>query len=133
MASRGLCVDRTAYARGVDVQVVEESPTDWVVVALRGDLDLGSLPVLRSRLSAVEPGRRGVIVDLDPVDVLEAEALGVLLGFAARLRRRGLDLRAVATAERHLELLALTGVDRAMGVHRSIVDATDGSSQNRFA
>ena len=110
---------------------MEESPAGWVVVALRGDLDLGSLPVLRSRLSAVEPGRRGVIVDLDPVDVLEAEALGVLLGLAAR--RRGLDLRAVATAERHLELLAITGVDRAMGVHRSIVDATDGSSQNRLA
>lgn len=123
----------TAYAQGVDVQLVEESPAEWVVVALRGDLDLGSLPVLRSRLASVEPGRRGIVVDLDTVDVLEPEALGVLLGLAARLRRRGLDLRAVATADRHLELLDVTGVDRAMGVHRSIVDATDSRSWNRFA
>lgn len=112
---------------------MEESPAGWVVVALRGDLDLGSLPVLRSRLGAVEPGRNGVVVDLDPVEVLEPEALGVLLGLAARLRRRGLDLRAVATAERHLELLELTGVDRAMGIHGSIVDATDSSTPNRLA
>ncbi len=133
MASPRVGGQNTAYARVVDVQLVEEPPAEWVVVALRGDLDLGSLPALRSRLAMVEPGRRGVIVDLDTVDVLEPEALGVLLGLAARLRRRGLDLRAVATADRHLDLLGLTGVDRAMGIHRSIVDATDSSGRNRLA
>lgn len=115
------------------MQLIEESPAEWTVVALRGDLDLGSLPALRSRLLSVEPGPHGLIVDLDTVDVLEPEALGVLLGVAARLRRRGLDLLAVATADRHVELLELTGVDRAMGVHRSIVDATDSGAPNRFA
>ena len=115
------------------MQVAEESPAGWVVVALRGDLDLGSLPTMRTRLAAVEPGSLGIVVDLDPVDVLEPEALGVLLGLAARLRRRGLDLRAVATADRHLELLELTGVDRAMGIHGSIVEATDSRSRERLA
>ena len=107
------------------VEVVTETPSGWLVVALRGDLDLAGLPVLRSRLGAVAPGDRGVVIDLDPVDLLEAESLGVFLGLAARLRRTGRDLRLVSSIDRHLELFELTGVDRALAVHGSIVDATD--------
>ena len=125
MAGRGRSAALPTLA-AVDVRVEIISDGDgWVVATLRGDLDLSSLPALRRAVASLPTADRGVIVDLDPVEVLEPEALGVLLGLAARLRRQGGDLRVVTTAEQQLELLALTGVDRALRVHGSIAAAVD--------
>lgn len=93
---------------------------------LFGDLDLGALPGLRRVLSGLDAATgRHVLVDLDSVDTLSPEALGVLLGAAARARRDGGDLRLVTGLEHHLELLRWSGVDRAVRVAPTVGAAID--------
>lgn len=91
---------------------------------LFGDLDLGALPELRRLLAGVDhDGGLHLVVDLDSVDVLAPEALGVLLGAAARARRKGGDLRLVTGVEHHLDLLRWSGADRALSVSSSVTAA----------
>lgn len=92
------------------------------VLALSGDADLATIPVLRdalSRLVASAPGEV-VIVDVDGLGLLDDACLGALLGAAARAREQGGDLVLVCTDPRLLARFALCGLDRAIEVRATI-------------
>jgi anti-sigma B factor antagonist len=92
------------------------------VVALRGAVDLSTVPVLQNALTTAILGHPStcVVVDLDGVDVLDDVALGVLLGAAARARRGGGDLVVVTNDDRLRQRFTLSGFDRAITVATSL-------------
>lgn len=95
-----------------------------VVVAVSGELDVGTAPELRQRLLQLHSaGEHHLVVDLDGTDVIDEIGLGVLLGGAWRARSRGGSFSLVCTSERVCEVLALSGMDRALDVHVSVADA----------
>lgn len=88
------------------------------VLALEGTADLSALPGLHDALRRLT-GRAdtgALAVDLDGVTLLDDAALGLLLGAAARARRRGADLVVVCSSTTLLERLADTRFDRAVSV-----------------
>lgn len=104
----------------LDVQRVGEH----VVVAASGELDVGSAPELRQRLLGMHAaGDHRLVVDLDGVDVIDEMGLGVLLGGAWRARSRGGTFDLVCTTARVREVLDLSGMSRAVEVHRTVTDA----------
>lgn len=85
----------------------ERTEGDWLVVTVGGDLDLYTVPALRSQLSealvtatqgAHHRGSggavvRGVVVDLAGVTFMDSAGLGVLVGAYKRALADGLRLQ----------------------------------------
>ena len=75
------------------------------VVALHGEIDVGSTPSLRDWLSrAREGGRRSLAVDLTSVDFLAVSGLYVLCDEQAKMARHQARLTVVCSNRRFLQL-----------------------------
>lgn len=118
-----------AQLLGVDVQQRD----GWVVVALRGQLDVATAPDFRQRLLELQFGPTPrVVIDLDGVEFLDSLGLGVLVGALKRARTHGGELVLVCTRARIRHLLDLTrlsevvrvvsSVDEALGVPGTVQD-----------
>jgi anti-anti-sigma factor len=100
--------------------LIEDAPAaDVRVLALRGELDVGTTPALRDWLAkASEGGRRPLAVDLSSVDFMAVSSLYVLCDEQARMARHRAQLTLVCPSPRLLELIEvcqLTGVLRVVG------------------
>lgn len=94
------------------------------VLQVSGELDLATLPAFRDHLCRavdLHPGAT-VYADLDGLTALDDTGLGMLLGAAGRARERGGDLVLVCSDERLRHRFAITGLDRAITVQRSMTD-----------
>jgi anti-sigma B factor antagonist len=95
------------------------------VVAVRGEIDVGSTPALRDWLSrASAGGRRSVIVDLTGVHFLAVSGLYVLCDEQQRLAANRARLTVVCRDPRVLRLLTVCRLDDVLHVvaARSQVD-----------
>jgi anti-sigma B factor antagonist len=92
---------------GASLALIEDSPAaDERVIALRGEIDVGSTPALREWLGrASEGGTRSVTVDFTHVEFLAVSGLYVLCDEQARLSRHLARLTLVCTNDRILKLL----------------------------
>lgn len=91
-------------------------------LALDGEVDLASLPILHSALGRLLAEAVGatVAVDLDGVSTLDDTGLGLLLGAAARARQHGGELVVVCSAPRLRERFELSGFARAVEVRQRL-------------
>jgi anti-sigma B factor antagonist len=99
--------------------LIEDGPADdGRVVALRGEIDVGSTPSLREWLArASEGGRRSLVVDLSNVDFMAVSGLYVLCDEQARMARHRARLTIVCASARMLQLFE---VCRLMDVLRIV-------------
>jgi anti-sigma B factor antagonist len=95
---------------------------DRVVVALHGELDLASAPLLQSELESAQAGEAGLIVlDVQDLEFIDSTGLRVILSAHTHAHERGREF-ALARIQRQLQrLLAITGV----GEHLRILDSPD--------
>ena len=111
--------------------LIEDEPAaDGRVVALRGEIDVGSTPSLREWLArASEGGRRSRVVDLRNVDFKAVSGLYVLCDEQARMARHRARLTIVCGSARMLQLFE---VCRLMDVLRIVPSraALDGAGWN---
>ena len=97
------------------------------VVALRGEIDVGSTPSLREWLSrASEGGRRSLVVDLTKVDFMAVSGLYVLCDEQARMAPHQARLTVVCKSARMLQLFE---VCRLMDVLRIVPTRADLDGQ----
>src|SRR5688500_7900509 len=99
--------------------LIEDGPAaDGRVVALRGEIDVGSTPSLREWLArASEGGRRALVIDLRNVDCMAVSGLYVLCDEQARMARNHARLTIVCGSARMLQLFE---VCRLMDVLRIV-------------
>jgi anti-anti-sigma factor len=86
-----------------------EREADRIVVRLRGEIDLVSVPALRDELLAMT-GKASVVVDLAAVTFLDATGVGVLVGAHKRLANQGGRLVLVNPPPAIARVLQLAGV-----------------------
>jgi anti-sigma B factor antagonist len=104
------------------------------VVAVSGELDLHSAPDLQTRLAEViAEGASAVVIDLLGVSFVDSAGLGVLVGAAKALRSSGGRLVVAADDRRITRVLQLTGLDRAIEVETSLVEAVEHVINERLA
>lgn len=100
------------------------------IVALRGELDVGTTPALREWLSrASEGGRKSLVVDLSHVDFMAVSGLYVLCDEQARMASHQARLTVVCHSPRILQLFEvcrLEGILHVVG-HRADVRADTGT------
>jgi len=86
------------------------------ILALRGELDLATVPRARELLVRLITDHRGevVVVDVRGVDFADSLGLGVLVGAQRRARSQGGEVRVVVDGGQMAEAFALTGLDAVL-------------------
>jgi anti-sigma B factor antagonist len=100
-----------------DVRTVDRG--GWSVVQVVGDVDLATLPSLRSHLDQLADGP--VALDLTHVDMFDLLGFGVVIAGSMRVARRGARFAVVCPPGRPRELFTESGVDRIV----LVVDTVD--------
>ena len=107
---------------GFGVQVQERD--GCVVLAVSGEVDLGTAPRLREQLNdLVAAGHLRVVVDLTAVEFLDSTGLGALVAGFKRLRAHDGELRLVCVPGRIRKVFELTRLDRVLPMFESVDDA----------
>jgi len=86
---------------------------DYVIAALRGELDVASASTLRGQLlGLLRPAASRLIVDLSAVSYADASGLTVLVGAGRRAGLLGGSLRLAAPSPEVARVLSITGLHR---------------------
>jgi anti-sigma B factor antagonist len=97
-----------------------------VVVSVRGELDLATVPVLRERLTSVQEVASvpsPLVVDLSAVTFIGSAGLALLVELNNRCVERGVLLALVATGTVVLRAIEVTALDQVFSVHSSVDEA----------
>ena len=116
-----------------DVQLETSVRDCFVVVVLRGDLDItGEADPKAGAIAALVAPGQSLIIDISALDFLDCASLRALLRVQTLARRGGGDVVLAAPQPHVLRLLALTGRDEVFCVQASLEAAAAGSgSHNR--
>lgn len=99
---------------------VRSSPAAQVV-HIGERLDAGTVAEVRPRLhEAVDMGEGDLIVDLTPLEMIDATGLGVLVGTHRRALRAGRHLVLRGVPPRVMRLLAVTRLHRVLRVEEPV-------------
>jgi anti-sigma B factor antagonist len=101
----------------------------FVVVVLRGDLDVTGAADAEAAIAALVAPGRTLIIDISALDFMDCISLRALLRVEALARRGGGDVVLAAPQPHVLRLLALTGRDEVFCVQASV--AGTGSPGHR--
>jgi anti-sigma B factor antagonist len=106
----------------LDLETTEQG--DVNVLALRGEIDVYTAPLLRQAiLDLIEEGKLRVVIDMQQVDFLDSTGLGVLVEGLKRIKTREGTFSIVATQDKILKIFDITGLNRAFPIHASVDDA----------
>lgn len=95
-----------------------------VVLAVAGDLDLGSAQVLRTRArEALADGPPALILDLGGITFCGSAGLQVIAELATGTTAAGLPFAVVADGNPVLRAIELAHLDSKVGVHPTVDDA----------
>ncbi len=110
------------------VQAGPPGPDGVVVVALRGSADIHSDAVLEEALARVEVARpRRIVLDLSGLDILTSLAIGVLVGFRARVLQRSGTVVMAAVPEPIVKSMRFTRVSALFQCFRTVEEARGGA------
>jgi anti-sigma B factor antagonist len=99
------------------------------VVAVQGEIDVYTAPVLRDALDKqISAGKIDLVVDLRNVTFMDSTALGVLVGRLKLVRVQSGSLRVVVTHERVLRVFDITGLNKVFSIHTSVDEAVSASA-----
>lgn len=106
----------------IDVQVTPWGR--WMVVAPIGELDLASVPRLRSEVVAlVGAGHLDVVLDLAAVDFIDSVGLGGVVAVAKRVAAHGGRFAVARPDDRVWSVFTVVGLDRVFERHDDIASA----------
>jgi anti-sigma B factor antagonist len=104
----------------LQVAAVADQPDAALVVSVSGELDLGTVEVLRAEVGPLlAPGVR-LVLDLSELTFCDSTGLGALVGLSRKAADHSATLVLAAPRRRIADLLALSGVDRVIDVHNTV-------------
>jgi anti-sigma B factor antagonist len=102
-----------------------EQVAGCAVVTLQGELDAFDAPELRRTFEATLQDRPAIVVlDLAGVTFLDSTILGAIVGLLRRLRETDAELRTVLPETPARRVFEITGLDTALDVWPSRLEAT---------
>jgi anti-sigma B factor antagonist len=90
----------------------------YAVVSISGELDMGTVPILRSALEQVSTGERSlVVIDAAGLDFIDSSGLGVCIGAHKTLSAHGVRLLIANLPSRLYRPLRITGLAKVIPTH----------------
>ena len=109
---------------GAELDVTVRKVDGTAVVAVAGEIDVYTSPLLQERLVEVlRDGSSSIVLDLSAVTFLDSTGLGVLITGLKRCRSADGDLVLVTAQPNVLKVLEITGLNDVFKVHDSVDDA----------
>jgi anti-sigma B factor antagonist len=109
---------------GAELDVTVRNQDGTAVVAVAGEIDVYTSPLLQERLVEVlKDGSSSIVLDLSAVTFLDSTGLGVLITGLKRCRSAEGDLVLVTAQPNVLKVLEITGLNDVFQVHDSVEDA----------
>ena len=106
----------------MELQVRSEVRGGWTVVAVSGELDADTVPVLSDRLE--ESKGAHVVVDLSGVPFMDTTGLSLMLDWHRRLDGEGGQFRMASMQPSVHKLFRLTELTEVMHIHDTVESAT---------
>jgi anti-sigma B factor antagonist len=115
-------------------QIAYEPEGDVVVLTLRGEHDLSTVPAVRHELDRVVAGDGGIVVDMTGTEFIDSSILGAIVATYRALRSSGGGERPFAVAatpggpvSRLLDLVAVADLVRVYPTRADAVAAVRGA------
>src|SRR5690606_37191938 len=108
-------------------------PEGWSVFRVNGPLFFAAADRVFGELAALIGERRGIILDLEGVSIIDAGGLSALTKLIAQCQRDGCRLRVAGLQFQPLKTLARAGlkpIDGVLSFHPTLVDAVQDLSGN---
>lgn len=83
---------------------------DLVILTLRGELDIYTVPTFRRSTAPVAAGASGLVLDMDGVTLLDSSGLGAIVALRSRLGHAGAGVAIASTARPVLRVFEVTGL-----------------------
>ena len=102
-----------------------------VVVSVRGELDLATVPILRERLESlgeVAAAASPLVIDLTAVTFIGSAGLALLVDQHNKCKERNVPLALVATGSVVPRAIQVTALDQVFTVHETVDAAIAGAS-----
>ncbi|WP_367138486.1 STAS domain-containing protein [Saccharothrix sp. HUAS TT1] len=106
----------------MELRVRSEVRGGWTVVAVSGELDADTVPVLSDRLEESTGDR--VVVDLSGVPFMDTTGLSLMLDWHRRLDGGGGQFRMASLQPSVHKLFRLTELTEVMHIHDTVESAT---------
>jgi anti-sigma B factor antagonist len=109
----------------VEFEMATSELDGYTIVAVTGELDVYTAPLLEASLGElVAGGKHDIIVDLTNTSFMDSTGLGLLIKALKWTREHDGSLKIVASAEKILKVFRVTGLDTVMSLHPSLPAAT---------
>ncbi len=93
-------------------------------ISISGDVTSASEGTLMAGYArASENGARVVVLDFSRLVYMNSGGIGLLVTLLVRVQRQGQKLMAVGLSEHYRQILALTRLDEAIGIHATAAEA----------
>ena len=102
------------------VDVTRDGPT--AILRIRGEITGGSEPPIMAAY-AEAGSAKSIVLDFSQLDYMNSGGIGLLVTLLVRTQRAGQRLLAVGLSEHYRQILALTRLDEAIGIHDTESDA----------
>jgi len=88
-----------------------------IVIRVRGEVTAASEGPLMAAYGQAGEKTRAIVLDFSLLDYMNSGGIGLLVTLLVRAQRAGQKLLAIGLSEHYKEILALTRLDEAIGIH----------------
>jgi anti-sigma B factor antagonist len=87
------------------------------ILRIHGDITGASETALMDAYSLAAPGTRSIVLDFTDLEYMNSGGIGLLVTLLVRAQRAGQSLHAIGLSDHYRQILALTRLDEAIGIH----------------
>ncbi len=87
------------------------------ILRIHGDITGASEPELMDAYAQASPDARSVVLDFADLEYMNSGGIGLLVTLLVRAQRAGQRLLAIGLSDHYRQILALTRLDEAIGIH----------------
>ena len=103
---------------GTQVDVQSTSDPKAAILRIHGEITSASEKVLTDAYArASQGGARAILLDFGDLDYMNSGGIGLLVTLLVRVQRAGQRLLAVGLSDHYRQILSLTRLDEAIGIH----------------
>ena len=114
---------------GTSVDVVATSDPKVIRLHISGEITAASEQTLMAAYAAAtDQGGRALLLDFTDLEYMNSGGIGLLVTLLVRVQRAGQQLLAVGLTDHYRQILSLTRLDEAIGIHPDEASALAAAS-----